>query len=54
MGKLYHAHGVQRLIRNDLWRGRSAERFYDAMEWLYGWKVENCLVAAEYYQGKVA
>lgn len=54
MGKLYHAHGVQRLIRNDLWRGRSAERFYDAMEWLYGWKVENCLVAAQHFQGKVA
>lgn len=54
MGKLYHAYGVQRLIRNDLWRGRSADRFYDAMEWLYGWNVENCLSAAEHFQGKVA
>lgn len=43
MGRIFHAHGVERLVRNDLWKGRSAERFYDAMEWLYGWKPENCL-----------
>lgn len=43
MGRIYHAQGVERLVRNNLWRGRSAERFYDAMEWLYGWNVENCL-----------
>ncbi len=46
MGRIYHAKGVERLVRNDLWRGRSAERFYDAMEWLYGWNVDNCLQAA--------
>lgn len=45
MGRLFHAQGVERLVRNDLWRGRSPERFYDAMEWLYGWRVENCLAA---------
>ncbi|CAM4278548.1 3-hydroxybenzoate 6-monooxygenase [Acinetobacter pragensis] len=54
MGKLYHAHGVQRLVRNDLWRGRSAARFYDAMEWLYGWNVGNCLDAAQNFQGSAA
>jgi salicylate hydroxylase len=43
MGRIYHAKGVERLVRNDLWKGRSPERFYDALEWLYGWKVENCL-----------
>ena len=43
MGRLYHAKGVERLVRNDLWKGRSPERFYDAMEWLYGWNVDNCL-----------
>ena len=43
MGRIYHAKGVERLVRNDLWRGRSAERFYDAMEWLYSWRVETCL-----------
>jgi salicylate hydroxylase len=44
MGRIYHAKGVERLVRNDLWRGRTPERFYDAMEWLYGWRVDNCLV----------
>ena len=43
MGRLYHAAGVERLVRNSLWKGRSQERFYDAMEWLYGWNVGNCL-----------
>ena len=43
MGRIYHAQGVERLVRNDLWKGRSPERFYDALEWLYGWRVENCL-----------
>lgn len=43
MGRLYHAKGVERLVRNDLWKGRTPERFYDAMEWLYGWNVDNCL-----------
>ncbi|MFO1269339.1 MAG: 3-hydroxybenzoate 6-monooxygenase [Rubrivivax sp.] len=43
MGRIYHAKDVERLVRNDLWRGRSPERFYDALEWLYGWKVDNCL-----------
>lgn len=43
MGRIYHAQGVERLVRNDLWRGRTPERFYNAMEWLYGWNVENCL-----------
>jgi salicylate hydroxylase len=48
MGRIYHAKGVERLVRNDLWRGRSDERFYDAMEWLYGWNVANCLSAAQH------
>lgn len=51
MGKLYHAKGVQRMVRNDLWRGRSSEDFYDAMAWLYNWNVENCLDAADHYIG---
>jgi len=45
MGRIYHAKGVERLVRNDLWRDRSPERFYDAIEWLYGWNVDNCLSA---------
>ncbi len=46
MGRIYHAKGVERLVRNQLWTDRPPERFYDAMEWLYGWKVDNCLAAA--------
>jgi salicylate hydroxylase len=48
MGRIYHAKGVERLVRNDLWRGRTPERFYDAMAWLYGWNVGNCLDAAQH------
>ncbi len=43
MGRIYHAKGVERLVRNDMWRGRTPERFYDALEWLYGWRPEQCL-----------
>jgi len=43
MGRIYHAKGIERLVRNDLWKGRTPERFYDALEWLYGWKPERCL-----------
>jgi len=46
MGRLYHAEGVERLVRNALWKGRSQERFHDALEWLYGWNVGNCLQQA--------
>ena len=35
--------GVERLVRNSLWKGRTPERFYDALEWLYGWTAEGCL-----------
>jgi salicylate hydroxylase len=45
MGRIYHAKGVERLVRNDLWRDRTPERHYDALEWLYGWRVDDCLVA---------
>ena len=43
MGRLYHAKGVERLVRNSLWVGRTPERFYDAVQWLYGWRAETCL-----------
>lgn len=45
MGRIYHAHGVERLVRNDLWKERTPERCYDALEWLYGWHAEHCLAA---------
>ncbi len=43
MGRIFHAKDVERLVRNELWKDRTPERFYDAMEWLYGWRVEHCL-----------
>lgn len=43
MGRIYHASGVERLVRNQMWEGRPPERFYDALEWLYGWNAGNCL-----------
>ncbi|MGF6272655.1 2-polyprenyl-6-methoxyphenol hydroxylase-like FAD-dependent oxidoreductase [Massilia sp. UYP11] len=43
MGRIYHAKGIERHVRNALWQGRPAERFYDALEWLYGWRAEDCL-----------
>jgi salicylate hydroxylase len=47
MGRIYHAMGVERLVRNSLWKGRTQDRFYDAVEWLYNWNVNNCLSAAQ-------
>ena len=35
LGLLYHADGVSRLVRNDIYRGRSAERYYDALDWIF-------------------
>ena len=46
MGRIYHAQGVERLVRNSLWKGRTPERFFDAVEWLYDWRPERCLQAA--------
>ena len=43
MGRIYHASGVERLVRNSLWKDRTPERFYDSLEWLYGWTVDRCL-----------
>jgi salicylate hydroxylase len=43
MGRIYHSKGVERLVRNSLWKDRTPERFYDALEWLYGWTAERCL-----------
>ena len=45
MGRIYHAKDVGRLVRKDLWTGRSPGRFYVAVKWLYGWRKETCLAA---------
>ena len=41
MGRIYHAAGVERLVRNSLWEKRAPERYYDALEWLYNWTPEH-------------
>jgi 2-polyprenyl-6-methoxyphenol hydroxylase-like FAD-dependent oxidoreductase len=43
MGRIYHARGVERLVRNSLWKDRTPEQFYDALQWLYGWQAATCL-----------
>jgi 2-polyprenyl-6-methoxyphenol hydroxylase-like FAD-dependent oxidoreductase len=46
MGRLYHAGGIERSVRNSLWKGRPQERFHDALEWLYGWTADRALAGA--------
>jgi len=43
MGRIYHAKGVERLVRNELWIGRTPSQMYDSLQWLYGWSAERCL-----------
>ena len=43
MGRIYHAKGIERMVRNSFWNNRTPERYYDAVEWLYGWTSDNCL-----------
>ena len=35
LDKFYHARGVERLVRNSVFEGRTAEEFYDRLSWLY-------------------
>jgi salicylate hydroxylase len=36
LGMIFHVpDGVGRLVRNDMYRGRAAERYYDALEWIF-------------------
>jgi 3-hydroxybenzoate 6-monooxygenase len=35
LGLLYHAAGAARLVRNDLYQGRTPERYYDALDWIF-------------------
>ncbi|HSA90431.1 MAG TPA: 3-hydroxybenzoate 6-monooxygenase [Burkholderiales bacterium] len=36
VGMIFHVpDGLERLVRNDIYRGRPAERFYDALEWVF-------------------
>ena len=36
IGMIFHVpDGIERIVRNDIYRGRSAERYYDALEWIF-------------------
>jgi salicylate hydroxylase len=35
LGLLFHASGVERLVRNEIYKGRSAERYYEALDWIF-------------------
>jgi 3-hydroxybenzoate 6-monooxygenase len=35
MAKLNHAKGVERLVRNSLFEGRTTEQYLDRLAWLY-------------------
>jgi 2-polyprenyl-6-methoxyphenol hydroxylase-like FAD-dependent oxidoreductase len=37
LGRLYHAAGVERLVRNDLFRNRTVQDFYRSLDWIYGY-----------------
>jgi salicylate hydroxylase len=43
MGRVYHAKGVDRMARNTLWTGRTQAQYYDALQWLHGWRAKRCL-----------
>lgn len=36
LGRVYHAQGVERLVRNQWLGAKSPTQFYDSLEWLYG------------------
>jgi salicylate hydroxylase len=36
LGRIYHAEGVERLVRNAWLRDKTPEEFYSSMRWLYG------------------
>jgi len=46
MGRIYHARGVERTVRNQLWQGKTQQQFYEGLQWLYGWNRQNCLQGA--------
>lgn len=37
LGRLYHAAGVERLVRNDILGSKTPEDFYRSLDWIYGY-----------------
>jgi salicylate hydroxylase len=46
LGRLYHAAGVERLVRNDLFRGRTPQDFYRSLDWIYGYGRDSAAASA--------
>lgn len=46
MGRIYHASGIERLVRNEMWADRPQDSFYTALDWLYGWTADKALARA--------
>jgi salicylate hydroxylase len=36
LDRFYHADGVERLVRNAMFEGRTESQHYDKLEWLFG------------------
>src|SRR5581483_10798453 len=36
LGRVYHAEGVERLVRNAWLKNKTPEQFYSSLHWLYG------------------
>ncbi len=35
LGLLYHAAGVSRLVRNDMYRSATSESYYESLDWIF-------------------
>jgi 3-hydroxybenzoate 6-monooxygenase len=44
LGHLFHADGVERLVRNDIYRGRTPQGYNEALDWIY--RAPDYVVAA--------
>lgn len=43
MGRLYHAKGMERRVRNAMWRGMPPSTQYLLLQWMWGWHAQDCL-----------
>jgi 2-polyprenyl-6-methoxyphenol hydroxylase-like FAD-dependent oxidoreductase len=46
MGRLYHARNMERHVRNAMWRDMPPSTQYLLLQWMWGWRAEDCLKAA--------
>ena len=34
LGLVFHAKGVERLVRNNIYQGRAADKYYESLDWV--------------------